>query len=76
MGPLLGQASLGVLLRFAKNPQGRPAVHQSVQYMLADEAFAGVRGDALAKLPESERKDWRKLWEDVAALLKKTDGMK
>jgi hypothetical protein len=31
--------------------------------------FASVRGpEALAKLPEMERAEWAKLWEDVAAL--------
>jgi len=34
-----------------------------------DRDFAGVRGDeALAKLPEAERHEWRKLWQDVAEL--------
>jgi hypothetical protein len=32
-------------------------------------AFAGVRGpDALARLPEAERCDWQRLWEEVEAL--------
>jgi hypothetical protein len=34
-----------------------------------DADFAGVRGtEALAKLPEAERAEWTKLWQDVAAL--------
>jgi hypothetical protein len=32
--------------------------------------------DALDKLPEGERQDWRQLWDDVAALLKKVDEKK
>ena len=31
--------------------------------------LAGVRGDALAKLSEAERAPWKKLWDDVDALL-------
>jgi hypothetical protein len=31
---------------------------------------------ALAKLPEAERREWRKLWEDVAALEKRANGTK
>jgi hypothetical protein len=33
--------------------------------------LAGVRGDALAKLPEAEREPWKKLWEEVDGLLAK-----
>jgi hypothetical protein len=33
--------------------------------------LAGVRGDALAKLPEAEREAWKKLWEQVDGLLTK-----
>jgi tetratricopeptide (TPR) repeat protein/tRNA A-37 threonylcarbamoyl transferase component Bud32 len=36
-----------------------------------DTDFAGVRGEALAALPELERKAWAELWANVAALLKK-----
>ena len=48
--------------------KSRPAVQQTMQHWLDNKDFAGVRGDALAKLPEAERKDWQKLWEDVEAL--------
>jgi hypothetical protein len=41
-----------------------------MQHWLDDPDFNGVRGpDALAKLPESEREGWQKLWADVAATL-------
>jgi hypothetical protein len=36
--------------------------------------LAGVRGHALAKLPEAEREAWKKLWEDVNGLLVKVDS--
>jgi tetratricopeptide (TPR) repeat protein len=46
-----------------------PMIVQRMQHWLKDEDFAGVRGDkALAKLPEEERKDWHKLWQEVEAL--------
>jgi hypothetical protein len=36
-----------------------------------DPDFAGVRGDALAKLPEAERQPWWQFWQDVEQTLKK-----
>jgi serine/threonine protein kinase/Flp pilus assembly protein TadD len=46
-----------------------PEIAQRMQHWLQDSDFAGVRGDkALAKLPESERKNWHKLWEEVETL--------
>jgi serine/threonine-protein kinase len=46
-----------------------PVVFQRMQHWLSDTDFNGVRGaEALAKLPQAERGDWQKLWEDVAAL--------
>jgi tetratricopeptide (TPR) repeat protein len=53
--------------------QARPIVAQMMQHWLRDPDFNGVRGpDALAKLPEAERKDWQKLWADVADTLHRT----
>jgi hypothetical protein len=46
----------------------RPVVVQSMQSWLADKDFAGVRGEALAKLPEAERQEWQTLWREVEAL--------
>jgi tetratricopeptide (TPR) repeat protein len=44
-------------------------VAQRLQHWLQDRDFAGVRGaEALAKLPEVERQQWQKLWEEVEAL--------
>jgi tetratricopeptide (TPR) repeat protein len=51
--------------------KARAAVLKTMQHWQQDADFASVRGDALAKLPETERKEWRKLWDDVAALLEK-----
>ena len=44
----------------------------SVQDWQKDSDLAGVRGEALAKLPDTERASWEKLWAEVAAVLKKT----
>ena len=46
-----------------------PAIAQRMQHWLEDSDFAGVRGaEALGKLPEAERKEWQKLWQEVEAL--------
>ena len=48
----------------------RAAVQGQMRLWHADPDLAGVREpDALAKLPEEERRAWRRLWSDVAALL-------
>jgi hypothetical protein len=52
--------------------QGRAAVQQQLVRWQQDSDFAGVRGDALAKLPEAERPPWQKLWAEVEALRKRT----
>jgi serine/threonine-protein kinase len=56
--------------------KARPAVLKTMQHWQQDTDFTNVRGDALAKLPEAERNEWRKLWEDVAELLKKAQEKK
>jgi Flp pilus assembly protein TadD len=48
--------------------QARPTVCLRMQLWQQDSDLAGVRGDALAKLPEAERPPWQKLWAEVAAL--------
>jgi hypothetical protein len=40
-------------------------------------AFAAVRDpSALDRLPDDERQQWRQLWDDVAALLRKVEAPK
>jgi serine/threonine-protein kinase len=46
----------------------RATVQQQMAHWQQDPDFAGVRGDALAKLPEAERPPWQKLWAEVEAL--------
>jgi len=48
--------------------QVRPTVLKTMQNWQQDSDFVGVRGDALAKLPEAERKAWMKLWKEVQLL--------
>src|SRR5262249_20211883 len=51
----------------------RAVVRQAMQHWLTDTDFAGVRDRAaLAKLPESDRQDWQKLWADVKDLFSRT----
>jgi tetratricopeptide (TPR) repeat protein len=47
----------------------RPVMIQRLEYWLKDADLAGVRGDALAKLPETERQPWRDLWTDFEKTL-------
>ncbi len=59
------------------DPKAGPEIQQTLQHWQADADLAGVRdADALAKLPESEREAWRKLWTDVDALSAKMDPAK
>ena len=55
-----------------KEPENaRTSVEKMMQHWQQDADFARVRGDALAKLPEAERMQWRKLWDDVETLCKR-----
>jgi serine/threonine protein kinase/tetratricopeptide (TPR) repeat protein len=55
--------------------KNRPAIAQQLQRWLDDSDFAGVRGgEALARLPEAERGDWQKLWQEVEALRQRAAG--
>jgi serine/threonine protein kinase/Flp pilus assembly protein TadD len=52
--------------------KSRPAILQEMQHWQRDTDFAGVRGpEELKKLPETERPEWQKLWEDVETLRKR-----
>lgn len=56
----------------AKQPdQVRSRAQQALRIWQQDAAFEGVRGDALAKLPEAERQLWQRLWADVELTLNK-----
>jgi serine/threonine-protein kinase len=54
------------------DPKLVAAAGKMLQHWREDPDLAGVRdADALAKLPEDERAEWKKLWADVDALLQK-----
>jgi Flp pilus assembly protein TadD/serine/threonine protein kinase len=48
--------------------QVRAGVRQQLAHWQQDSNFAGVRGAALARLPEAERPPWQKLWAEVEEL--------
>jgi tetratricopeptide (TPR) repeat protein len=50
-------------------PAARAAAGQKLAQWQGDPALAGVRGGAIAELPEAEREAWRQLWADVETLL-------
>jgi tetratricopeptide (TPR) repeat protein/serine/threonine protein kinase len=55
--------------------RARPVLVQQMRHWQADTDFSGVRGpQALAQLPEAERKLWQKLWDDVANTLARAQG--
>jgi superkiller protein 3 len=65
-------AAWGQLL--AKEPaKTRSTVQQTLRHWQQDASFAGVRGDALARLPEAERQAWQQFQADVERILKKAD---
>jgi hypothetical protein len=52
----------------------RPVLTKTMQHWLQDKDFAGVRGsEALGKLPEAERQEWQKLWQEVEALRQRSN---
>ena len=55
--------------------QARIRVRNSMRHWQNDSDLAGVRArDALARLPEEERKRWARLWSDVDALLRRASA--
>jgi serine/threonine-protein kinase len=73
------EAELAAWSRYLKTgpPQNRAVVLRIMQHWRKDSDLAAVRGaDALAKLPEAERKDWLALWGEVDALTRKAGETK
>ena len=58
----------------SKEPRrARAGLARTLQHWLHDSDLASVRGEkALEQLPEGERSEWRKLWQEVEALRRKT----
>jgi serine/threonine-protein kinase len=70
------RADLAVLADGVENAprQASPVVRGFLSHWQKSPLLDSVRlEEALAKLPEAERKDWQKLWADVEALRKKAD---
>jgi tetratricopeptide (TPR) repeat protein len=68
------KADLALWDKVAANPdpKAREAARQQLEDWQQDADLAGVRDqESLAKLPDAERDAWTKLWDDVAAVLKK-----
>src|SRR5262249_50361338 len=68
------RADLEVYAKLAERdgPKTKEAVRQRLAHWQEDSDLASIRDkDALAKLPDDERKDWRQLWDEVAALFNK-----
>jgi hypothetical protein len=58
--------------RLAQEPTHGAEVKQFMQLSLTDPELDSVRNPkALARLPEAERREWTKLWQDVAALARR-----
>jgi serine/threonine protein kinase/Tfp pilus assembly protein PilF len=54
-----------------------PGIARRMQLWLQDSDFAGVRGaEALGRLPEGERAEWQKFWEEVSALRQRAAATK
>ncbi len=57
-----------------RNKEGDAALPLSwLRHWQEDSDLAGVRGEALAKLPEAERKAWQQLWTDLDQALRKVN---
>jgi hypothetical protein len=66
------RADLALWAKQAKSadPKAREAVVKMLRNWQSESKLAGIReNDALKKLPEVERDDFRKLWDDVGVLL-------
>jgi serine/threonine-protein kinase len=66
-------ADLAARAKLAELPAERRNARQTIQHWQEDTDLAGVRGDAIAKLPKAEQAGWQKLWADVAALEKRCE---
>jgi serine/threonine protein kinase len=73
------KAELTVWARLVESssPQANAFVAQALKHWQEDTDLVGIRDlKELAKLPESEREEWQRLWEEVEALRKRAEGRK
>jgi tetratricopeptide (TPR) repeat protein len=65
---------LALCAKRLEDDAARPTARRALQRWLAAPELAAVRDKAaLERLPAEERKDWQKLWDDAAELLKASD---
>jgi hypothetical protein len=69
-------ADLGALDRLLANEPGkaRPLIVRRMQHLQTDGDFAGMRDNALTRLPSVEQQAWQQLWVEVANLLARAQG--
>jgi hypothetical protein len=73
------RADLAVYAKLAERSEAaaKTFVKQQLRHWQRDTDLASVRDKSgLDQLPEDERRAWRELWGDVAALLKRVEEMK
>ena len=67
---LRAESRPGTKLLESGPPRARPAIAEALRHWKQDPDLAGIRdAEALARLPEAERKEWQALWADVDSLL-------
>jgi serine/threonine-protein kinase len=77
MAWLRADLTLYAKLAERQEPATQQAVRQRLAHWQQDTDLASVRDKpALEKLPDDERQQWRRLWEDVAAQFKKVEDKK
>jgi serine/threonine-protein kinase len=75
LGWLRAELAAWVRTLDAADPTSRAGVARTLQHWKKDSDLAGVRDpEALARLPEVERKEWPSLWADVDRLLQRAGG--
>jgi tetratricopeptide (TPR) repeat protein/tRNA A-37 threonylcarbamoyl transferase component Bud32 len=57
-------------------PKDRAQAQQKLRHWQRDPDLAGVRGEALAKLPDAEAAAWKQLWAEVGNLLERPENEK
>ena len=61
-------------LENATAEQRKIAVHK-LQNWQSDPDLSGVRGEAINKLPEAERANWKSLWQSAAGILEQAKSV-
>jgi hypothetical protein len=72
------RADLALYTKLAEgNAAAKQAVRQRLERWQCDPDLAPIRDkEGLATLPDLERPEWQRLWEDVAAVLRKAEEKK